>query len=239
MMPMDIPVVTIDGPSGTGKGTVSLLLAHALKWHFLDSGALYRVLALAAKLHAVDLSNDKALEVLAAHLDVQFKAQDHEMDETARIVLEGNDVTDIIRTEECGNAASRISVFPNVRTALLERQRAFRELPGLVTDGRDMGTVVFPDAFLKIFLQATPEVRAQRRYLQLKEKGINVSLTQVKEELAERDERDQRRLVAPLMPAADAITIDTTTMSIQQVLSVLLKEVNARHITSCVGDQSE
>lgn len=221
-----IPVLTIDGPSGTGKGTVSQLLAQALHWHFLDSGALYRVLALAAKQHAVELDNETTLEVLAAHLDVQFKTQ--ERGEAARIILEGNDVTSIIRTEECGDAASRVAALPRVRKALLNRQRAFRESPGLVTDGRDMGTVVFPDAFLKVYLEAKLEVRAQRRYLQLKEKGINVSLAQVVKELAERDARDQQRFVAPLKPAQDAIIIDTTEMNVQQVLDVISKEVGMR-----------
>ncbi|EKD70789.1 MAG: hypothetical protein ACD_46C00397G0006, partial [uncultured bacterium] len=165
------PVITIDGASGTGKGTVSLLLARHLGWKFLDSGALYRVLALAAYKHHVSFENEEALQGLTEHLDVQFIAQESK---SSQIILEGEDVTEIIRTEKIGNAASIIGAFPAVRTALLGRQRAFSDQPGLIADGRDMGTVVFPDAPLKIFLTATPEIRAERRYNQLKERGISV-----------------------------------------------------------------
>lgn len=220
------PVVTIDGPSGTGKGTVSQLLAKELGWNLLDSGALYRVLALAAKQHHVAIDNGAALEVLAAHLDVQFKIT--EADESTRIILEGEDVTDAIRSEECGNNASLIAALPQVRRALLDRQRAFCEEPGLVTDGRDMGTVVFPQAFLKVYLEASREERAQRRYNQLKGKGINVSLAEVLKELDKRDERDSQRAIAPLLPAKDAVVVDTTSMSIEQVFKTMLNEVQSR-----------
>lgn len=220
-----IPVITIDGPGGTGKGTMSQRLANVLKWHFLDSGALYRVLALAAKQHAVDAENEVALEVLAEHLDVQFKSS---VVENTRIILEGSDVTEAIRTEECGNHASRISVFSGVRHALLARQRAFREAPGLVTDGRDMGTVVFPDAILKIYLEADYEERAKRRYKQLKEKGVETNLDDIVRDILMRDKRDKERAVAPLFPADNAIIIDTTALTIEQVLTNVLELARVR-----------
>ena len=215
------PVITIDGASGTGKGTVSQLLASRLGWKFLDSGALYRVLALAAQNHCVALGNEKALEVLGEHLDVQFIAQKNQF---PLVILEGEDVTDIIRSESIGNAASIVAALPAVRASLLSRQRVFREAPGLVADGRDMGTVVFPDAELKIFLTASPEERALRRYNQLKERGINVTLGDLIKELRERDRRDQERTVAPLKPAEDAILIDTDHLSIEQVVERVLAE---------------
>lgn len=217
------PVITIDGASGTGKGTVTHILAKQLGWRLLDSGALYRVLALAAQKHGVSLDNEPALQVLAEHLDVQFVAA--ETSSPPRILLEGQDVTDTIRTEKMGNAASKVGALPAVRTALLSRQRAFRETPGLVTDGRDMGTVVFPDAQLKIFLIASPEERAQRRFKQLKENGISVNLGDLVEELRERDRRDQERAVAPLRPAEDAVSVDTDHLSIDQVVERILMEV--------------
>ncbi|MEE9452113.1 MAG: (d)CMP kinase [Gammaproteobacteria bacterium] len=220
------PVVTIDGPSGTGKGTVCQLLAKELGWHLLDSGALYRVLAYAAKQHDVDFNNSEALEVLAAHLDVQFKMATNEGG--VSIILEGEDITDAIRSEECANNASIIAVIAGVRNALLDRQRAFCEAPGLVTDGRDMGTVVFPHALVKIYLQASREARAHRRCNQLRGKGINVNLAGVLEELDKRDERDSARAIAPLRPAEDAIIVDTTNMSIQQVFEHTLTEIQSR-----------
>ncbi len=220
-----VPVITVDGPSGTGKGTISQRLSETLKWHFLDSGALYRVLALAAKQHAVALDNETALEVLAAHLDVQFKPFDSGQ---TRIILEGNDVTEAIRSEECGSMASQIGAFSKVRVALLERQHAFRETPGLVTDGRDMGTVVFPDAILKVYLKADDEERAFRRYQQLKSKGMQVSQTEVLKELLIRDKRDKERAVSPLKPATDAIIIDTTGLSVEQVFTNVLELSRAR-----------
>jgi len=225
-MTNSVPVITIDGPSGTGKGTIAQLLAKRLSWNLLDSGALYRVLALAATQHGVDVDNEAAVVVLAAHLDVHFDA--HQCGEQPRVILEGEDVTDTIRTETVGNGASKIAACPKVREALLERQRAFCQLPGLVTDGRDMGTVVFPSAGLKIYLQASAEVRAQRRHQQLKEKGINVNLDAVYRDIAERDVRDTQRACAPLKPAPDAVTVDTTHLSIEQVLDCIMQEVQSR-----------
>ncbi len=227
-MTKDVPVITIDGPSGTGKGTLCLKLAHQMGWHKLDSGALYRVLGLAARQHAVSLDNEEALEVLARHLDTQFVGE--EAKDGPRIILEGEDVTEKLRSEDCGNDASKVAVFPKVREALLERQRAFRELPGLVTDGRDMGTVVFPDATVKIYLHASVEIRAERRYLQLKEKGINASLAQVVEELTNRDQRDSGRQVAPMRAASDAVVLDTSGLNIDEVLLQVIDIVRSSGI---------
>ncbi|MCW3148269.1 (d)CMP kinase [Stutzerimonas stutzeri] len=223
-----IPVITIDGPSGSGKGTVAALLAGTLGWNFLDSGALYRLLAFAACNHGVDLSNEEALKVLAAHLDVQFGAarEGHGM----VIILEGEDVTEAIRNEQVGAGASQVAALPAVREALLQRQKAFREAPGLVADGRDMGTVVFPDAPLKIFLTASAEERARRRFLQLKARGDDVNLASLLEEIRARDERDTQRAVAPLRPAIDAVQLDSTTLSIEQVLEQILGEVAKRDL---------
>ncbi|WP_017939354.1 (d)CMP kinase [Zestomonas thermotolerans] len=222
------PVITIDGPSGSGKGTVAGLLAKRLGWKLLDSGALYRLLAFAARNHGVDLTNEEALRVLAAHLDVQFVAA--EGGQPQRIILEGEEVTDVIRTEQVGAGASQVAALPAVREALLQRQRAFREPPGLIADGRDMGTVVFPDAPLKIFLTASAEERARRRYLQLKAKGQDVNLASLLEEIRERDERDMQRAVAPLKPAPDAVQLDSTELSIEQVLERILSEVADRDL---------
>ena len=219
------PVITVDGASGTGKGTISQLLAKRLRWKLLDSGALYRVLALAAHKHGVALDNEKGLEVLAEHLDVQFIAQ---KSNPPQIILEGEDVTQTIRTEKIGNTASIVAALPAVRVALLSRQRAFRDTPGLVADGRDMGTIVFPDAELKIFLLASPEERALRRYNQLKERGISVTLGDLILELRERDKRDQERIVAPLKPAEDAVCIETDHLSIEQVVERILLEIKGK-----------
>lgn len=225
MMPHKEPVITIDGASGTGKGTVSQVLAKRLGWKLLDSGALYRVLALAAQKHRVALDNEKALEVLAEHLDVQFIAKESHL---PHIILEGEDVTEVIRTEKIGNAASIVAALPAVRAALLSRQRVFREAPGLVADGRDMGTVVFPDAQLKIFLTASPEERALRRHNQLKERGISVTLGDLINELRERDKRDKERTVAPLKPADDAVIIDTDHLTVEQVVEKILSELEGK-----------
>ncbi len=223
-----VPVITIDGPSGSGKGTVAALLAGELGWNFLDSGALYRLLAFAARNHGVDLTNEEALKVLAEHLDVQFGAarDGHGM----IIILEGEEVTESIRNEQVGAGASQVAALPVVRTALLQRQKAFREAPGLVADGRDMGTVVFPDAPLKIFLTASAEERARRRFLQLKARGDDVNLASLLEEIRERDERDTHRAVAPLKPADDAVQLDSTTLSIEEVLQKILSEVAERDL---------
>jgi CMP/dCMP kinase len=222
------PVICIDGPSGSGKGTVASLVARKLGWCLLDSGALYRLLAFAAANHGVDLSNEEALKLLAAHLDVQFVAAGDGHGQ--QIILEGEDVTDAIRNERVGAGASQVAALPAVREALLQRQQAFRETPGLVADGRDMGTVVFPDAPLKIFLTASADERARRRYLQLKAKGDDVSLSSLLEEIRARDERDTQRAVAPLKPAVDAIQLDSTELSIEQVLERILSEVAVRDI---------
>lgn len=222
------PVITIDGPSGSGKGTVAGLLAKQLGWNLLDSGALYRLLAFAAGNHGVDLTNEEAMKLLAAHLDVQFIAAGDGRGQ--RIILEGDEVTDLIRNEQVGAGASLVASLPAVRDALLQRQQAFQEMPGLIADGRDMGTVVFPDAPLKVFLTASAEERARRRYLQLKAKGDDVNLASLLDEIQARDERDTQRAVAPLKPAADAIQLDSTELSIEQVLERILSEVANRDL---------
>lgn len=210
----DIPVLTIDGPSGSGKGTLAQRMAEKLGWHYLDSGAIYRVLALAALKHAIDLTDERALTVLAEKLNVQFLLAQGQL----QVILEDVDVSLLIRSEQAGNAASKVAALPAVRAALLQRQRDFRQAPGLVTDGRDMGTVVFPDAPFKVFLTASVEVRAQRRYKQLKEKGIGSNLSDLVAEISERDERDTQRQVAPLRPAADAVILDSTQLGIEAVV---------------------
>ncbi|HKM97299.1 MAG TPA: (d)CMP kinase [Buttiauxella sp.] len=212
------PVITIDGPSGAGKGTLCKAMAEALQWHLLDSGAIYRVLALAALHHQVDVSSEDALVPLAAHLDVRFVANNGNLE----VILEGEDVSAEIRTQEVANAASQVAAFPRVREALLRRQRAFREAPGLIADGRDMGTVVFPDAPVKIFLDASSEERARRRMLQLQEKGFSVNFERLLAEIKERDDRDRNRAVAPLVPAADALVLDSTSMAIDEVIKQAL-----------------
>jgi cytidylate kinase len=207
---------------------VAGLLAKRLGWNLLDSGALYRLLAFAARNHGVDLTNEESLKVLAAHLDVQFESGTQGQEQ--RIILEGEDVTHSIRNEQIGSGASQVASLPAVRDALLQRQRAFQEEPGLVADGRDMGTVVFPAAPLKIFLTASAEERARRRYLQLKGKGDDVSLSSLLDEISARDERDTQRAVAPLKPAQDAIQLDSTELSIEQVLERILSEIALRGI---------
>ena len=223
-----IPVITIDGPGGSGKGTIAGLLASRLGWNLLDSGALYRVLAFAAVNHGVSLTNAESLEMLAGHLDVQFVAGEDAREQ--HIILEGEEVTRALRTEIVGAGASQVAAIPGVRAALLQRQRAFREAPGLVADGRDMGTVVFADAELKIYLTAGAEERAGRRHRQLLEKGETANLASLLDEIVARDDRDMNRSIAPLRPADDAIQIDSTQMSIEEVLEMVHQEAQKRDL---------
>lgn len=224
-----VPVITLDGPSGTGKGTICHLLANHLDWHVLDSGCIYRVLAYAIRKRGMDFTDIASIVKLAHNLDVRFETDPHLK---SAVFLDNQDVFDNIRSEECGQDASKIAVVPEIREALLARQRAFAKLPGLVTDGRDMGTVVFPGAILKIYLYASAEARAERRFFQLKEKGINVSLAQVIDELTKRDARDMGRQHAPLKPADDAVQLDTTGLTIVQVFNNVLKLVNEYIVTN-------
>ena len=219
-----VPVIAIDGPSGSGKGTIARRVAARLGWHLLDSGALYRLVALAARRRNVALDEPEALAGIAVGLDVRFALAANGED---RVWLEGDDVTRELRTEEAGAGASAVAALQVVREALLERQRAFREPPGLVADGRDMGTHVFPDARLKVFLTASPEERAKRRYKQLKEKGIDVSLAALSRDIEERDRRDSERSVAPLRPAGDARILDSSGKSIEAVTQTVLDWVAA------------
>lgn len=214
----NLPVITIDGPSGAGKGTIARLLADKLGWRLLDSGAIYRVLALAAIHHNVALDNEAALTPLAGHLDVRFAT-----DKTSiKVILEGEDVSREIRSEKIGNAASKVAAFPRVREALLRRQRAFQTEAGLIADGRDMGTIVFPKAPVKLFLTASAQERAQRRFIQLQEQGFDANIYSLLSEINERDERDRNRPVAPLVPAHDALVVDSTGLSIDEVLAKVI-----------------
>ncbi len=213
-------IITIDGPSGSGKGTVSQRVASQLGWHFLDSGALYRLLGLAVSDKGIEFDEvDRIIEVAKTML-VQF--------ENGRILLEGDDVTDTIRTESVGNNASKVAAIPQVRATLLTWQRDYAKPPGLVADGRDMGSVVFPDAELKIFLTASAEERAKRRYKQLKEKGLDVNVRDLTVEIAERDQRDMNRSVAPLVAAEGALELDSTSLSIEEVLDIVLQEAEKK-----------
>jgi len=216
-------IITIDGPSGSGKGTLSQKLAQHLGYHLLDSGALYRLVALAAMKQQVDLQDQPALEQVAANLDVRFLVNG----DRTQILLATEDVTDLIRTEAVGMNASQVAAYTGVRAALLERQHAFAQLPGLVADGRDMGTTVFPSANKKIFLTASAEARADRRCKQLLAKGVNANWDEIVRDIRERDDRDTNRSVSPLKPAADAVVIDSTQMNIEQVLATMLAIVNA------------
>jgi len=220
---LQAPVIAIDGPSGSGKGTLAALLAARLGWHLLDSGALYRLVALAALDVGAELDDAASLAGLAAGLDIRF--------EPGRILLDGRDVSEAIRNEAVSAASSRVAALTPVRRAILDLQRAQRRPPGLVADGRDMGTVVFPDAELKIFLDASAEVRAERRYNQLKNKGLTVNFADLLANLKERDERDRNRAASPLVPASDALLLDSTDLDIDDVLGRVYAEARNRQLT--------
>ena len=218
-MPYDphAPIVTIDGPGGSGKGTLSSLVATKLGWHLLDSGALYRIVAVSAQAQVIDLNDESPLVAMISDLQIAFTGD--------KVDVNGNNLSDIIRTEETGAAASKVAALPGVRDAILSLQKSFQCAPGLVADGRDMGTVVFPHSKAKIFLDASAEARADRRYKQLKNKGLSVNLRDLLEQIQERDARDRGRAVAPLKPAADALIIDSTQMTIEEVLETIMAEI--------------
>lgn len=231
---MTIPVVTIDGPSGSGKGTLCQMLAHHLGWHLLDSGALYRLTGMAADQRGIDLAEESAVAEIASSLDVTFIPG--ESGEPTRVILDGVDVSADLRSERSGGLASQVAVLPAVRKALLQRQRDFARLPGLVADGRDMGTVVFPEAGLKVFLTASAEERAERRAKQLKAKGESVNLGALLGEIRARDERDSQREHAPLKPASDAVQLDSTGLAIDEVFQRVLALVSTRFAVIDQGD---
>lgn len=218
-----VPVLTIDGPSGSGKGTISRLVAEQLGWRLLDSGALYRAVGYAAGAAGLDLSDVEAVTRCAQSTRIRFQPSEDGHD--TRVLVNGHDATDELRTETAGAAASAIASIPSVRQALVDLQLGFRRAPGLVADGRDMGTVIFPDAVHKVFLTASAAERAKRRYKQLKEKGLSVTLSDLQREIEARDARDASRAVAPLKPAADAVLVDTTGMPIADVVAKVLAVV--------------
>ena len=224
----NVQVICLDGPSGVGKGTICLAVAKKLGWHILDSGSLYRITALQVsrkfpETEVVDIDESQLVDI-AENLNVSYEENNSEL----AIILDGQEVSSLIRNEKIGDIASKVAAVSAVRSALLARQRAFLQAPGLIADGRDMGTVVFPDAVLKIFMTASAEERAQRRYKQLKEKGLDVNLASLVEELRQRDERDMKRETAPLKPASDAIIIDTTRLDIEQVTKEVMYWVEQR-----------
>jgi len=223
----DAPVLTIDGPSGAGKGTISRLVAGKLGWHLLDSGALYRAVGYAASVARLDLTDAEAITHCAETTRIAFRASDDGSE--TRVIVNGHDTRDELRTETCGAAASAVAAFTGVRQALLDKQRDLRQPPGLVADGRDMGTVVFPDAPWKVFLTASADERAQRRYKQLKAKGLDVTISNLLEDIQARDARDASRAVAPLKPADDALLVDTTGMPIDAVVEKVLAVVQSGH----------
>ena len=229
-----VPVITLDGPTGSGKGTVGQRLAQRLGWHFLDSGALYRAVALAGDRARCPPQDAHALAQIARRLEVQFQAQGQA---PVRVLVEGEDVSDAIREEKISRLASQVAVLPEVRQALLDKQHALRQLPGLVADGRDMGTVVFPDAMLKIFVTATPETRAERRHKQLKDKGLDVNLARLAEEIRARDARDAERGASPLKPADDAHVIDTSCLTVAQVVDNVLDLLRERRLKQGRGNE--
>ncbi len=224
----NIPVITVDGPSGTGKGSLCGRLAETLGFHLLDSGSLYRVLAYVVSKEKISIEDIASIVEQAGKLDLSFEKKG----ELVSILLSGEDVSAQIRTEESGNKASKIAIIPDVRAALFERQKAFQMSPGLIADGRDMGTVVFPKADLKIYLTASAEQRAKRRHKQLKDKGNDVTVAQLLNDIAERDQRDSQRQVAPLKPAADAIVIDTTNLGIEEVEAQVRALIEERGLSS-------